>query len=86
MPDSQQDLGRDIAMTAGHTRQLLVGRFEVFGDPEIGNDDLGVWVLGLVQDVFGFEVAVHNVVGVEVCGTGEDLAMGCQVLDLGGSV
>ena len=74
-----QDLRRGVAKAARHRRQLLV-RLEVLGDPKVCDHERGVGSAGFVDDVFGLEVAVDDLVGVEVGGGGEDLSSGGGML------
>jgi hypothetical protein len=72
---AEENLGSGVAKRTGHRGDLLVRRVEQLGNAKVGNGEVRVGFACLVQNVLRLEVAMHNVVLVEVGGGLENLTV-----------
>lgn len=71
-----QNLGGGVPETAADRSEDLVVILHVSGDAKVDENYVGVFSFAAVEDVFGFDIAMDNVVVMEVLNGGKNGADG----------
>ncbi len=80
-----ENLGRGVSKTTANGSENFVVVFHVRCNAEVDQDNIGVFGFGSVEDVFGFDVAMDDVMMMKVLDGGEDGTDGSAGIEFGKS-